>query len=168
MFSDQTALMVTIEKEINSKFKSSIHKALVNCIFTGNMIQHIHENGLRAYDLSFQQFNILRILKGAKKKVTMNYLKVGLLDKSPNATRLTDKLAEKGLIYKIKAERDKRVQYVSITPEGEAMMKKLITAFDNKFITHLEFDEADAEKLSELLDKLREANSAFIETPRHY
>ncbi len=78
MFSDQTALMVTIEKEINSKFKSSIHKALVNCIFTGNMIQHIHENGLRAYDLSFQQFNILRILKGAKKKVTMNYLKVGL------------------------------------------------------------------------------------------
>jgi DNA-binding MarR family transcriptional regulator len=77
-------------------------------------------------------------------------------------------LAEKGLIYKIKAERDKRVQYVSITPEGEAMMKKLITAFDNKFITHLEFDEADAEKLSELLDKLREANSAFIETPRHY
>lgn len=149
--------MSSIDQEIESRFTSEQQKAYVNIIFTGNWIKNLHTNQLKEYDLTTQQYNILRILKGSiGERVPMQTVKNRMVEKSPNATRLTDKLIAKGFIKRERCEDDRRIVFVSITEEGLDLLKevdKLTEPMFNELGEKITAEEATL--VSTILDKLR-------------
>lgn len=143
-----------IGKEINSQFKNPQHKAVVNIRYTSNWMASIQNSFMSKFDLTMPQFNILRILRGAKDFLSVNTVKQRMVEKSPNTTRLMDKLIEKELIDRVRCEEDRRVVYVKISDKG----LKVLEQIDNEFQT-VSFSERltdkEAELLSSLLDKIR-------------
>ena len=140
-------------KDINSKFPNNKIKATLNILYTANWITS-HQNAfIKPYGISPQQFNILRILKGAKKRLKVQTIKERMIERSPNATRLMDKLCAKELISRQHCPNDRRVVYIEITKQGLALL--------NEISAHLKVDllenltEAEAKQLSILLDKIR-------------
>jgi DNA-binding MarR family transcriptional regulator len=147
-----------IEKEIGQtiQFKSEIHKVAVNILFTASWLQLKNTETLKPYELTPQQFNILRILRGQHPHpASVNLLMHRMLDKSSNASRLVDRLEEKGFALRTTNKKDKRAVDVSITPKGLDVLKKI-----DDDIGLLEFhlnsiSEAEAKQLNGLLDRLR-------------
>lgn len=145
--------MGDISKDIASTFPSSRVKALINIKYTANWLSNKEVAFFKPYGISPQQFNILRILRGAGEAIKVQLVKERMIERSPNATRLMDKLCDKYLINRIRCEDDRRVVFVEITAEG----LKLLTVIDNegklKFMNNLTDEEANL--LSDLLDKIR-------------
>lgn len=148
--------MKTIDEEIKTKFRNNRHRFIANLVFTSNCFQNLVVDFLKPYDISPQQYNILSILRGAGTWVTMNSIKEVMVDKSPNTTRLSDKLLDKGLVERKRSETDRRVVYLSITNKGKELLKKLD---EDDSGCHLEYfnriSEEDAIHFSNLLDRLR-------------
>lgn len=140
---------------LHASFKNAKQKAVINLKYTSNYISHIQNGYMSKYDLSMPQFNILRILRGAKGVLSVNEVKNRMIEKSPNSTRLMDKLIDKNLIQRIRCEKDKRIVYVSITELGLQVLKE-IDEDENSLIEYSGIiTEKEAEQLSQLLDKLR-------------
>ena len=145
--------MAEFSKEINSTFPNERIKAMLNIKFTANFLDSIGNNLLKPFNISEQQYNILRILRGAKQSITVNTVKDRMVQKSPNITRLMDKLCDKSLIDRVRCENDRRVVYVQINEKGLALLHKIkMDDFENSMN---KISEKEAEILNELLDKLR-------------
>ncbi len=144
-----------LEEEIGQeKFKSDHHKALVNVVFTANQLDQYSQRYLRKYDISPQQFNILKILREVKPNVaTVTMLQSRMLDRMSNASRLVDKLKEKGLLIRNLNKDDRRKVDVKITAKGLKLIDKIEKSdFEDEYI---KLSDAEAKKLNDLLDKLR-------------
>lgn len=145
--------MGDLSKDIKSKFPNERVKALVNIKFTAHWLDSIGNKTLKPFNISIQQYNILRILRGANASITVNTVKERMIEKSPNSTRLMDKLCEKDLIERVRCENDRRMVYVKITFAGMDLLKKIdMTGFE-KVMNKL--SEKEAKTLSRLLDKIR-------------
>lgn len=140
-------------KEINSKFINSKVKALLNIAYTANWISSEQNSFFKPYGLSPQQYNILRILRGAKKPLKVQTIKERMIERSPNATRLMDKLCAKNLIKRIACPEDRRVVHIAITDEGLSLLGKIDKELKQDYIENLTEEEANI--LSDLLDKIR-------------
>ena len=145
--------MGNISKDIKSKFVNDKVKALINIKYTSNWLNSKENEFFKPYGISPQQFNILRILRGAKDRIKVQIVKDRMIERAPNATRLMDKLCDKNLIERERCEHDRRVVYVKITKEG---LDLLITIDDNKNLAFLDnITDEEAVVLSNLLDKIR-------------
>lgn len=147
-----------IDDVIQSKFSSSFQRAVVNVRYTSNYLAAKQNTFMSQYDLTMPQFNILRILRGAKKAITVNTVKERMVEKSPNTTRLMDKLIDKGFIERTRCNEDRRVVYVQITEDGLGILSKIDDSLteDGDFYTPNVLTEKEADQLSDLLDKLRD------------
>ena len=144
-----------IDDAIKSKFDSELTKAAVNIKYTANFLMSMSNKFMSSYDLTMPQFNILRILRGAKDVMAVNTIKERMVEKSPNTTRLMDKLIDKGLISRERCENDRRVVYVKITKKGLDLLSKLDLALKKTDMVPKNLTEKEAATLSDLLDKLR-------------
>ena len=145
--------MAEFSKEINSTFPNERVKALLNIKFTANYLDTIGASMLKPFNISEQQYNILRILRGAKEAITVKTVKDRMVQKSPNSTRLMDKLCDKNLIERTRCENDRRVVYVKISDKGLTLLEEInIGDFDNYLGS---ISDKEAEILNELLDKIR-------------
>lgn len=145
--------MGDLGKEINSKFPNEKVKALLNIKFTAGWLDQIGNELLKPYNISEQQYNILRILRGAGKEISVTEVKERMIQKSPNATRLMDKLCDKKLIERIRCENDRRVVYVKISKKGLELIKKINMSDFDMYLNRL--TESEAKMLNDLLDKIR-------------
>lgn len=145
--------MGDLEKDIQSKFENNRIKALLNIIYTANWITSCQNEFFKDYGISPQQYNILRILKGAGKPIKVQTIKDRMLERAPNATRLMDKLCAKGLIERFPSEEDRRVVKIGITEAGIGLLRSIPKNFNNDLLKNL--NEHEAEQLSQLLDKMR-------------
>ncbi|HQV40156.1 MAG: MarR family transcriptional regulator [Flavobacteriales bacterium] len=149
--------MASIEKELRMDFKSEHQKLLLNLLFTSNWLKHHETERLKPYDLSPQQYNILRILRGAKgKEMCMHEVLERMLDRAPNATRLTDKLIAKGLVLRERCEKDRRVVHLLISEKGNALLAVIESATEElvaKVARRL--STAEAKAMNHGMDKLR-------------
>ena len=145
--------MGDISKDINSRFENNKIKALVNIKYTANWINSYENEFFRPYGISPQQYNILRILRGANKPVKVKSIKDRMIDRAPNATRLMDKLCEKKFIERIRCNNDRRVVFISINKSGLNLLDSIDASFKLVFLNN--FSEKEATILSKLLDKLR-------------
>ncbi len=151
-----------IEDAIKQKqFYNDLHKAHINILFTASWLNQRTAAVLKPYDISVQQFNILRILRGMHPKpATVKLLTDRMLDKMSNASRLVDKLKKKGYVDRQECPTDRRRVDITITEEG----MKVINEASSELEGHL-FDAPNAlndteiRQLSDLLDKLREENA---------
>ena len=145
--------MGDISKDINSTFPNNKVKAFINIKYTANWILSKENEFFRPYGISPQQYNILRILRGAKDPIKVQVIKDRMIERAPNATRLMDKLCDKKLIKRIRCDHDRRVVYISIANQGLELLKTIDSNIDIDFIEKL--SEEEAIQLSELLDKIR-------------
>jgi len=147
--------MAKIDEEIKGNFKNNKHRFIANLVFTSNWFRNSVSEHLKPYNISFQQLNILRILRGAKDWTSMNDLKNLMIEKSPNATRLADKLIVKGFIERKRSEVDRRVVYLAITDKGIELLESINKISGNymEFMTRI--TEEEAKQVSDILDKIR-------------
>ncbi|GAL67336.1 MarR family winged helix-turn-helix transcriptional regulator [Jejuia pallidilutea] len=145
--------MGDLSKDINSTFVNNRVKALLNIIYTSNWIMSYQNEFFKSYGISPQQYNILRILKGANKPLNVQTIKDRMIERSPNATRLMDKLCAKQFIQRCPSEHDRRVVKIVITEEGKAFLASIPEDFNKELLKNL--SEEEAEQLSNLLDKMR-------------
>lgn len=146
-----------LEKEIQqTQFESEHLKAVLNVMVTNNWIVSRHSKFLKQFDLSLPQYNVLRILRGAKNKPMMlSDITERMLDKMSNATRLVEKLKQKGLVDRELCETNRRQVDISITESGLdllATIDVLLMTFSKKY---LNITIAEAELLNNILDKWR-------------
>lgn len=149
--------MASIEQEIQqSKFASPYQKVVVNTLFTASWINANSNRILKPHGLSVQQYNILRILRGQKGNgISVNSLIERMLDKNSNASRLVEKLRQKGFVERKTCEYDRRQVDVLITKEGLKFLDDIAVEFEDfDHMTDL-LTEKEALQLSDLLDKLR-------------
>ena len=151
---------MNLETEIKqSKFKNEYHKLSVNIIYTANWLSHHHNRQCKEFDITSEQFNLLRILRGQyPNPATVNLLIERMLNKMSNASRLVEKLRKKGMVERRISKEDRRACNVVITKKGLSLLAELDIAEKewNKLISHLPI--AEAHKMNTLLDKLRNVN----------
>ena len=145
--------MGNLAKEINSTFPNERVKALLNIKYTASWLDQIGTELLKPHNISEQQYNILRILRGASKEITVTEVKERMIQKSPNTTRLMDKLCDKKLIERRRCESDRRVVFVKISKKGLDLLKRINLSDFQMYMERLTIDEAKL--LNDLLDKLR-------------
>lgn len=146
-----------IAEEIKQeKFSSEYAKAIVNIIYSNSWLQQQHLELFKKYGLTTPQFNILRILRGQHPKPsTVNLLIDRMLDKSSNASRIIDRLEQKGLVKRKQCQNDRRAVDVFISEEGLKVLSQLDTELESFENSLRNLSEEEAKTLNTLLDKLR-------------
>lgn len=146
-------IMGDISKDIKSTFISSKLKAFINIKYTANWLSSKENIFFKPHGISPQQYNILRILRGAKESIKVQIVKDRMIERAPNATRLMDKLCDKNFIKRERCEQDRRVVFVQITKLGLDLLSTIDESTEVSFLEKLSEEEALA--LSNLLDKMR-------------
>jgi len=80
---------------------------------------------LRAEELSANQYNVLRILRGALDGLPCGEISNRMITRDPDITRLLDRLEKRSLISRSRQIRDRRMVMAKITPEGMDLLAKL-------------------------------------------
>ena len=145
--------MGNLNDDIQSKFKNEKVKAMLNIIYSANWINSKLNTFFKSFDLSHQQFNILRILNGADEPLKVQTIKERMVERAPNATRLMDKLCAKELINRIQCPDDRRVVHIIITKKGKELLHYINKSMNFDVLENLTIDEAKL--MNELLDKMR-------------
>ena len=129
---------------------------MLNILFTSNWLESDTARILKPFDISSQQYNVLRILKGQRNKaISVNEIMARMIDKMSNASRLVEKLRQKELIERVTCESDRRQVDVRITKKGLKLLVdsgKEMSAFDKM---KSKLTEKEAKLLNELLEKIR-------------
>ncbi len=150
---------MSIEKEINQlkPFKNNYLKAYVNVMYTASWINKRQSDAIKKYDISIQQYNILRILKGLSgEPATVKLLTARMIDKTSNASRLVDKLLSKNYVQRIENSLDRRRVDIFLTEAGDKVLDQASIELDTLLLNQVqELSLEEAGLLSELLDKLR-------------
>ena len=147
-----------IEDEIKQvKFRDQYQKAAINIFFTASWMNSLNAEALKPFNISIQQFNILRILKGMNPEpVTVKLLTERMIDKMSNASRLVDKLHAKDLVERKSCPMDRRRVDIKITDLGLKTVGEASKALEERIDKKMTLiSEKEAEILSELLDRIR-------------
>jgi len=148
-----------LEKDIQqSSFSGQNQKATINLIYTYHWVTERIKNILHEEDITLQQYNILRILRGSDPMpLSTLMIRERMLDKMSDTSRIVDRLLLKKLVSKCLCNSDKRLVDVSITDDGKAMLQR-IDARDHEMRSVMEkLTEEELITLNKLLDKLRGA-----------
>ncbi len=147
-----------IEEIVKSANITLSKKVILNLLLSQTKISEVLHASLKEYDLSTEQFNVLRILRGQKgKPANMCIIQERMIAKTSNTTRLVDKLLAKGLVTRQVCEQNRRKMEVLITQKGldlllilDPLMQNSEESFTNKLNTE------ELEQLNDLLEKIRD------------
>ena len=155
---------MSLENDIKqSNFKSPYSKAIVNIIYTNNWLQSLQVKIFKPFDLTLQQYNVLRILRGKyPKPTTVIAIIERMLDKMSNASRLVDKLLAKELVIRKLCPHDRRAVDVIITEKGMNVLAEIDLLQSQWEVKLHGLDESEALQLSNLLDKLRQSEATCL------
>lgn len=146
-----------IEDEIQQPhFESEHHKATVNLMYTNNWIVDRIKSSLKSHGITVQQYNVLRILRGAHPKpISTASIRDRMLDKMSDASRIVDRLVKKDLVERSTCTDDKRLVDVLISKSGLSLLKDIDQEASefNELLNNL--SEKEALALNDLLNKIR-------------
>ena len=151
-----------LEEEIkSSRFDSELHKAQVNILFSAAWLKHMALQVFKQYQLTQEQFNVLRILRGQyPKPICMMDIASRMIERNSNVTRIVEKLLTKELAERLKSEHDKREVRIAITTSGLALLDALDKDMHKAHQGNL--TEEEAQLLNSLLDKMRDLNNENV------
>lgn len=130
---------------------------MLNILFTNGWIAEKMKNILAPEDITAQQYNILRILRGSfPQPLSTLQIRERMLDRMSDTSRIVDRLVAKQLVKKVVCTKDRRLVDVTITEKGQNLLKKLDAAINRIDDIVSGINDKEAETLSKLLDKLRE------------
>lgn len=148
---------MSIEKDIHqTHFSGEGQKSLINIIYTYHWLTDQIRKYLAEEDITLQQFNILRILRGSDPKpLSTLSIRDRMLDKMSDTSRIVDRMVLKGYVEKRLCSTDKRLVDVSITKEGKKLLQRIDAKDASMTAIMSNLKEEELKKLSNLLDKLR-------------
>ena len=146
-----------IEEAIKQeKFRDEFEKANINLLYTANWMNNNLHQIIKSYDISMQQFNILRILRGQKgKPAPLKLLTERMLDKMSNTSRLVDKMLLKGLLERQICSDNRRQVDIILTEKGLKSCQILSEIIDKHRNSIQRITENEARELNRILDKMR-------------
>lgn len=146
-----------LEEEIKQKeFKNEYAKSVVNLIYTFNWLDTQTRDFMKKFDITSQQFNILRILRGQQSApATINLLKERMLDKMCDASRMVERLKTKTLVERRVCEKDRRAVDIFITKKGLELLAKIDKEIPDQEKLMKNLTATEIKQLNTLLDKLR-------------
>ncbi|HEX5170388.1 MAG TPA: MarR family transcriptional regulator [Cyclobacteriaceae bacterium] len=146
-----------IEKDVKQvKFTSEFEKAAINILFSGSWLYNINANRLKKFEITPEQYNVLRILRGSNPKTMMLAdVTCRMIDKSSNATRLVEKLRQKGLVAREICEGNRRQVDISITDKGLSLLSKIDKQAEKWNDILGKMTRTEAAELNRILDKMR-------------
>ena len=146
-----------IAEDIKQKrsFRSEFQKASVNIMYSSSWIQERVKIIVSREDITPQQYNILRILRGSTTPLSTLQIRERMLDKMCDSSRLVDRLLKKSMVYKKISTYDKRLVDVTISSKGLQALAKLDDKNEEFDIISRNLTEKEAETLNNLLDKMR-------------
>jgi len=146
-----------IEEVLKSDNLTLAKQAIMNVMYTHNVVAENTLEVMKAYDLSPEQFNVLRILRGQKGKPTnMSVIQERMIAKTSNTTRLVDKLLLKGLVKREVCPDNRRKMEITITQKGLDLLTQIDPKVEDneaRFASNLTPDEQ--QQLVYLLEKYR-------------
>jgi DNA-binding MarR family transcriptional regulator len=140
-----------------NKFRDERHKVVLNMLYTSYWIKDQMSVLLKEFDITSEQFNVLRILRGS----LPNYLCVKdiaerLIERNSNVTRILERMQRKALIERIPSEYDKRENVTLITEKGLQLLESLDLQMQNAENELVNISNEEAILLNQLLDSMRE------------
>jgi DNA-binding MarR family transcriptional regulator len=149
-------------KELESILKTSqkiplSKKTVLNITYSSIWMKDEISSVLKPFEISIEQFNVLRILRGQKGNATnLQDIQDRMVSKMSNTTRLVDKLILKGYVERFTCKKNRRKVEIFITQEGLNILKEIDPIID---ITESELSsnlsDHELETLNTLLTKLR-------------
>ncbi len=149
---------MTIEEIIKSNSPLPLQKKTVlNIMYTQNIMAEKFGEVLKPFDISAEQFNVLRILRGQKgNPANMSLIQERMLAKTSNTTRLVDKLLLKGLVTREICPENRRKMEVMITEKGLALLLELDPKVDQHEALYASaMSPEELQQLNDLLEKYR-------------
>ncbi len=140
----------------SSKFVSEKQKAAINVLYTGYWLRSGYSTNLKKEDLTLEQYNVLRILKGKHPdQMCVKDIAGRTIEKSSNVPRILDRLVTKKLAKRTPSKEDKRETLVSLTERGLTILERanVLTWEITDGIKSL--TEEESKQLNELLEKMR-------------
>lgn len=150
---------MSIDKDINQRtFRNEYQKGIINLIYTYNWMNEKMKSVFDKEGITGQQYNILRILRGAGKPISTLQIRERMLDKMSDTSRIVDRLVLKGLAQKNTCKNDKRLVDVSISAKGKKILAN-IDEYEKDMDAILgNLTDAEAKTLNNLLDKIRQSD----------
>ena len=146
-----------IEEELDGRFRNDYHKGFINLLYTAKQLEYDFIHELKEYDLTEQQYNILKILRGfGNKPRKIEFLRERMLDKKSDISRIVERLYQKGFIGRCDSNKDRRQKEITITEKGLNILSNMDECeqkIDN-LLHNLSSKEVD--QLNDLLNKIRE------------
>ena len=148
---------MSIEKDIRQdKFRNVYQKASINLIYTVGWMRERTRQFFDAEEITQQQFNILRILRGSfPEPLSTLQIRERMLEKMSDTSRIVDRLVTKGFAKKVPCKKDRRLVDVLISDKGKKLLEKLDAHQDEMDKLMGNLSEKEASELSDLLDKIR-------------
>ena len=147
-----------IEDEIQSKFRNEKHKAMVNLQFTQLAISNKLGEVFKRSNISAQQYNVLRILRGQyPNSASIGLIKERMLDKNSDVSRIIDRLKRKKFLERKECKLDRRQKDVTISDEGLKLLETLDQDLSSIEKVIANVSEEDAVKLNSILDEIRQS-----------
>lgn len=149
---------MSIENDIQQeKFESEHHRMAVNILFTGSWLHNLNALRFKPFDITPEQYNVLRILRGSHpKQLMLAEITSRMIDKSSNATRLVEKLRQKGFVKREICKTNRRQVDILITEKGLSLLTKIDRTTDDWMKALKGITRTEARELNRMLDKLRE------------
>lgn len=148
---------MSLEQDIKQPgFRSESHKALLNIIYTANFVQAKMGDVYKKFDITLQQYNVLRILRGQYPgHANVNLIRDRMLDKMSDTSRIIERLQNKKLVIRKKAEKDKRAVEITITDAGLQLLGQMQECVDSFELLLNNLEQEEIYQLNALLDKIR-------------
>lgn len=151
-------IQLKIEDIIKTQVELPIYrKVIINLLYTEKWISDKINATLKPFEISIQQFNVLRILKGQKgKPANLSTIQERMVSKMSNTTRIVDKLISKGYVSRIICPSNRRKVEITITEAGINLLNQVNPCIDQfeKEVT-ANFTSEELSQFNKLFNKLR-------------
>jgi DNA-binding MarR family transcriptional regulator len=146
-----------IEKDIQqTNFRNEYQKLGINLMYTASWLNERIGRFLMQEDITQQQYNILRILRGSEVPLSTLQIRERMLDKMSDTSRIVDRLIVKELVQKSACKTDKRLVDITLTQKGLELVTRL-DQFNDQIDSILQgVSKEDAIIVNQILDKLRD------------
>jgi MarR family transcriptional regulator, organic hydroperoxide resistance regulator len=131
-------------------------EAMLSLVRTAELLSQRAGDLLKPFDISPAQYNVLRILRGAKEALACGQIAERMVSRDPDITRLLDRMEGRGLVSRARDEQDRRVVKTQINATGLRLLEEiapLITAHHRRQFAG--FGEKKLRQLVEWMEQLR-------------
>lgn len=150
-------IMASLEQEIHQeRFVNDRIKATLNVLYTANWLNNMINASLKPFNLTHEQYNVLRILRGKHPQcMCQKDILRRMIARNSNITLIIKKLVTKSMVQVLPSAKDGREYEISITPKGLELLTLIDKDLESKKDTMSTLSESEAFHLNALLDKIR-------------